>query len=1108
MKQYVILLLFALIYFSCSKDNSDVSESSGPQRFQKVSNDQTHISFSNIIVENEKVNYLNFNYIYIGGAVGVGDFNKDGLQDLYFVSNMGENKLYFNKGNLQFEDVTAKAGIACKDGIKTGNVVVDINNDGWPDIYQCRTGQTPEQRGNLLFINNHDGTFTESAAQYGLNSRCPTTMANFFDYDLDGDLDVYMINRPADFTTITKIRVEEINNRPTRVSTPENEWESDRLYRNNGDGTFSDVSKQAGIQNRAFSLSVTITDLNNDNWPDIYVGNDYIEPDQIYINNKNGTFSDRRPEMLRHMCHFSMGNDISDINNDGLVDVVCLDMNPETNERQKQLMSVMRIDRYTTLVNYGYAHQIMRNMLQLNNGNGTFSEIGCLAGIPNTDWSWAPLVMDYDNDGNKDIYISNGFRRDVTDLDYINYTVDSVQKTGQKISDVNKYLDLIPSNKIHNFMFHNRGDLTFQDVSQAWGFPDETFSNGAVYADLDNDGDMDLIVSNTLDPAFIYENLSNKIKDAHYLQIQLDGPPQNLKGIGARIQIHAGGQLQYEEMTTTRGFLSSVEPMFHFGLGKSVSVDKLQICWPDGKVQTLSNVKGDQRITLKYSDAAQGAWEPPMVASAPIFKSVVDNDGLDFVHKENPFLDFDRERLIPHMLSNQGPAIAKGDVNGDGLEDVYVGGAFFGHGALYLQTKDSKFTRSASFFFPNDTLFEDVACTFLDADGDKDLDLYVVSGGNEAPANTIYYQDRLYLNDGKGEFKPSFSSVPRETDSGGCVTAFDYDQDGDLDLFVGGRVVPGFYPTTPRSTVLQNNKGSFADVTDQVSPSFRQAGMVSGIAFADLDKDGTEEMIVTGEWMPIEVYKKTNGVYADATESFGLANSNGWWNCVSVADLDKDGDMDLIAGNLGLNSRLKATADEPIKMYAKDFDANGSVDPIMAYYWRDVCYPLPTRDLLLKQVPSLKKKFTRYSEYSKARMEDLYSESDLASAQRLEAKTFETSWFENQNGKFIQHSLPKDAQFAPVKQMLARDLNGDGNPDLLIVGNDYGTEIETGRYDAGNGLVLLGDGKGKFTPQPNRFSGLWASLDARNVLDVKLANGKTIYVVANNNDRLQVFEKL
>ena len=1124
-KSFVLPIIFSLSIWACNTESENPGAGAvapiapAGARFELLAPDSTGINFSNHITESFQNNVLNNSYLYNGGGVAVIDVNNDGLPDLYFSATQEPNRLFLNKGNLRFEDITEKAGVAAASGIKTGVTVVDINADGFQDIYVCRSGMKPaEERANLLFVNNGDMTFTERAAEFGLDDRSASNHANFFDYDNDGDLDVYIVNHPVTFNEVNRIFASEEGSEYIRLTDPRDEWESDKLFRNEGNGKFTNVSQQAGISNRAWGLSVTISDFNNDGYSDIFVGNDYIEPDLLYINNKNGTFSVQTDRYFRHTSNHTMGVDIADVNNDGLIDVMALDMIAEDNLRQKELMTTMLTDRYNNLVRFHYGHQIMRNVLQLNTGaapgddGAPFSEVGELAGISNTDWSWSPLLADFDNDGLKDLYITNGYLRDVSNLDYLNYTVDSVMKRGglslKNFATIDDYLKLIPATPLQNYMFKNQDGLNFKNVSNDWGLVQKSYSNGSAWADLDQDGDLDLLVNQIQGNVLVYQNKTADKKSGNWLQIKLIGSAKNPAGTGARVRItYGGGLIQYQELTPTRGYFSSSEHLFHFGLGNANNVEKLEIQWPsDRKIQVLENVPANQRLVLNHSDARPEKWAeaPPPV---PVFQAVK-NLGIDFRHQEDDFIDFNRERLLPHKFSDLGPRLAVGDVNGDQLQDFYIGGARNQAGALFFQNANGTFKRGDGAAFLPDAPYEDMGCVFFDADGDGDADLYVASGGSTYDAGSVNYQDRLYLNDGTGNFtKAQAGTLPEITASGSCVVAFDYDKDGDLDIFVGGLVTPGQYPTAPQTCLLQNNGGKFTDVCAQVAPGLSHIGMVNDLLWADLDGDGNEELLVVGEWLPVTVFKNNGGKLENATANFDLQNTNGWWNCVRAADFDGDGDLDLVAGNLGWNTRLKASGSEPLQLFSKDFDGNGSLDPVLAYYNFGKLYPLPQRDIMLKQLPSLKKKFVRYGVYGKATIQDVFSKSDLDAAQHFEAKTFATTYFENQGGKFVAKPLPIQAQFAPVNQILAEDFNGDGHLDILLAGNSYSPEVETGRYDAGNGLLLTGDGKGDFTPELARETGFWATKAARDMAVVKLANGKSLYLVANNNDVLQGFVK-
>ncbi len=1116
---YRLILSFLLILSlgACTSDTDQQSpstisqgETKAPevntegQHFKLIPPAQSGINFTNLIKEDYVYNIMNFEYLYNGGGVAVGDINNDGLPDLYFTGTFVPNKLYLNKGGLQFEDITQSAGVAAADGFKTGVTMADVNNDGWLDIYVCRTSKEDDgKKNNLLFINNQNNTFTESAGQMGLSDNSNSNHGNFFDYDLDGDLDLYLLNHRLNFKDATRLRLrQQDDGKIIRLTHPMGEFESDRLYRNDG-GKFVDVSKQAGIDNSAFGLSATISDINNDGFPDVYVANDYIEPDYVYINNRKGGFTDQYNKYIRHSSQNTMGADLADFNNDGLLDVITLDMIAEDPYRYKQLMTIMQLKRYETLLKYGYGHQVARNVLQMNNGNGSFSEVGQIAGISNTDWSWGALFADFDNDGLKDIYITNGYKRDVTDLDYMTYTRDSIEKTGglnqKRFPDLEEFLNIIPSTKLSNYIYKNKNGLEFENVTQTWGLDQPSFSNGAAYADLDADGDLDLIANNITDPAFIYENKSG---GNNYLQIKLDGPEKNKFGIGTKITLHTDDDaLQYLEMTTNRGFFSSSEGLMQFGLGDKKAAQRIEVVWPDGRTQIVENVPANQRLTLKHSDASKGSIPVPPMATA-LFKESATDLGITYAHTESEFQDFNREALLPHMYSRQGPSLAVGDVNGDGLEDFYVGGAAKSAGQIYIQTSGSKFKALDAPAIQDDKESEDLGATFFDADGDEDLDLFVVSGGNEYPVNSPGYKDRLYINDGKGNFsKKEHGGLAT---SGACVSAHDFDADGDMDIFVGGRVTPGSYPVIPKSYILRNDGGNFVRATNEVLPEFEKSGMVTDIIWADVDKDGKEEMLVAGEWMPIRVYKA--GAKMEAVNSAGLNDHSGWWNCLLAEDFDGDGDIDIVAGNLGANTRIKASKDAPLSIYAKDYDSNGQIDPIMAFQHNGQTYPFAGRDDMIKQIAKVKKKFPRYYQYAHSTMEQIFSKEEIASAQKLEANQMLTSYFENTgDGNFRQKALPAMAQVAPCHSAVANDFNGDSKMDLLLVGNDHGADVESGIYDASNGTLLIGDGKGGFTFSPNRENGLWATKEARDIAAVKLANGKQLYLVGNNNGLLQGF---
>ncbi|MBX2890335.1 MAG: CRTAC1 family protein [Saprospiraceae bacterium] len=1127
----IAFILFAYSFFgaySCEKNKSKPSISAHDDAtpppgalFQKIPSAQSNIRFMTEAKEDFTNNIILNPNFYNGGGVGVIDVNNDGLPDLFFTSTTGRCGLYLNEGNFKFRDITDAAGVAAAEGFKTGIAIADVNGDGWEDIYVCRGGLHPnEQRRNLLFINNQNNTFTESAKAYKVDDFSASNCANFFDYDLDGDLDLYVVNYPTDFQLAHRMDlVQQPDGKIVRNKKPHTEFDSDRLFRNNGNGTFTDVTQSAGVENIAFGLSSLALDWNHDGWPDLLVANDYIEPDFLYINNRNGTFTDHAEKSFRHQSNHTMGTDAPDINLDGCPDLIALDMLAEDYQRQKTLSTIMKTDRYKTLLSYDYGHQMMRNVLQINNGDGgggklpTFSEAGCMAGVFQTDWSWSVLGQDFDQDGWPDLFITNGYRRDVTDLDYVQFTDDSIQRKHGGIGPsvfktIYEYLNLIPSVPLRNYAYRNKGDLTFENTTIAWGFTDKTFSNGAAYADLDGDGDLDLIVNNIESEALLYRNTAADNKKGAWLQLSFNGAPGNPSAFNTIARITAGDKVWQQELAPVRGFFSSNQPLLHFGLGNLTSIDKIEVLFPPGnKLITLLNQPANQRLTLHVSDAKPGKLPPIERPQNQFFSEISGSKGLDFVHKEDPYEDFDHERLLPWRLSLPGPEMAVGDVNGDGLDDFYIGGATGFAGALYLQNANGQFSKTSQATWEADKAHEDTGMVLFDADGDGDLDLFVASGGNSAQGGSPAYQPRLYLNDGKGHFsRAAPSAIPAITDSGGTVVAFDYDDDGDLDIFLGGWCTPGSWPLTPTSYVLRNDKGIFTNVTAQVAPAFAYCGMVRDLLFADLDGDKRPEMVVAGEWLPISIFKYNGGRFEDATATFGLDQTQGIWRSLVAADFDGDGDLDLVAGNLGLNTRLTASPEAPLFVYAKDFDSNGSIDPLMGYTQGGKEYPLALREVLLKQLPPLKKKFVRNAPYAYSAMEDLYPRSELSTAKRLHANILTTCYFENKGGKFTLKPLPNEAQIAPSQSLVATDVNGDGRPDLVLVGNDYGQQVETGPITAGNGLVLLNMGNCNFKPMPACQSGFWANKDARSLKLLKSAHGKTIFLIGNNSGAIQAYE--
>ena len=1105
-----LFLSCLLIWAGCDSSEKNIqsrtSQAEAPAPlFRLLSPEQTGVQFANVLPENPEMNILAYEYYYNGGGVAIGDVNNDGLADLYLTANLVASRLYLNRGGMRFEEVTRQTGAVSRPGWKTGVTMADVDGNGFLDIYICRSGKMEAAgRANELFMNNGDGSFTERAAELGLADEGYGTQAAFFDYDGDGDLDMFLLNHSI--KSLVTMNVAEMKQ-------GRDPYTGDKLFRNDG-GTFTEVGAQAGIfSNRVgFGLGLAISDLDKNGWPDIYVANDYTEHDYVYLNQGDGTFKESLKSTMGHTANFAMGVDIADINNDGWPDLVVLDMLPEENKGQKLLKGPDGYERYQLQLEHGFYHQNMRNMLQINNGLGpdgklSFSEIGQLAGISNTDWSWAPLLADYDNDGLRDLFISNGYVRASTDLDFLAYTYaqeqERARKAGEEV-DMLRILKLMNTLKRPNYLFRNRGDMTFENVSAAWGIDRPSYSNGAAYADLDNDGDLDLVVNTLTEPAFIYQNMAREQGKGHFLQIALQGESPNTGGIGARVEIEYPGGSLFQEAFPTRGFQSSVDPVLHMGLGKYAAVDRLRITWPDGRVQTLENVQADRRITLKQSDALRVAAPEPAKVQAPLFRAA--NPGISFRHGENDFVDFKREALLPHLLSRFGPALAAGDVNGDGLDDVYIGGAFGQAGVLFIQGKNGTFSQQKP-GLPQSEAGEEVAALFFDANGDGRPDLYVVHGGSEWPQNDPRMQDCLYLNQGNGRWQWAQNALPPLPASGGCVAAGDFDGDGDLDLFVGGRVLPGQYPLAPRSYLLRNDGGTFTDVTRELAPQLAAPGMVSDAVWADFTGNGAPDLLLVGEWMPPLLFANQNGQLVPADVP-GFRNSGGWWNRILAHDFDGDGDLDLVLGNRGLNGQIRASAQEPASIYGKDFDGNGSIDPITCYYIQGRSYPMHSRDELLGQINVLKKKFVSYASYADATITDIFSPEQLQGALVLQAHTFASSYAENLgDGNFRLSPLPLAAQLSPVFGIVAGDYNGDGHDDLLLSGNFYPARVEMGRYDASTGLMLAGDGKGGFRPVPLRESGFFVPGDVRNMQALRMAGGTAILVVKNDEQAQMLMRK-
>ncbi|MCH8023875.1 MAG: VCBS repeat-containing protein [Candidatus Marinimicrobia bacterium] len=1100
-----------------------------PLLFKKLTPRETGITFENTLEEGSLFNSVNYLYFYDGGGVAVGDINNDGLADIYFTANMHPNRLYLNKGDFQFEDITETAGVGGgSTGWSTGVTMADVNGDGLLDIYVCRVDYLDRKGANQLFINNGDLTFTERAEEYGIAHGGLSTQAAFFDYDLDGDLDMYLLNHSVHSlgtygdTSMRRIRDHEIG---------------DKLY-NYDQGRFFDVTAEAGIYESilGYGLGVAIGDINGDGYPDIYISNDFHEDDYLYYNNGDGTFTEALGISMGHTASASMGNDLADFNNDGLLDLVVLDMLPAQEDIRKSSVSADPYDIYNLKLQYGYSHQYRRNMLQLNRGpalnnnpglkvaHQLFSEIGQLANVHATDWSWAALFVDLDNDGFKDLFITNGIYRRLNDRDYMSYIAQpevqmqltsTVDRTTPIAIEANRLAEVVqhmPSVPQANYAFHSQGDLTFIDRAVEWGLGDPGFSNGAAYADFDNDGAMDLVVNNVNSPAAIYKNLLyQNIKDssnrANYLKVRLLGSGLNRFGIGAQVTLHYKDKLFFQHLMATRGFQSSVEPVLNFGLGNIETLDSLVVIWATGQYQVVRNLRANQIIALHETDATATYTEPAQVADQPLFQDITAEAQLDYVHQENGFIDFNREPFMPHFLSTEGPALAIGDVNGDGLDDLYLGGAKHQPGAIYLQDQLGSFKAAINSVFAADDWSEDVDAIFFDADNDQLPDLYVVSGGNEFWGSAERLLDRLYINEGGGRFRKAEGLLPEIYANGACVVPADVDNDGDMDLFVGSRSVSWQYGIIPQSYLLINDgQGKFTDETSSRAPGLSHVGMVTDALWVDLNRDSYLDLIVVGEWMPVTVFHNQNGELVDVTEEYGLQNSHGWWNTVAAADFNQDGFIDLVAGNLGLNSVLKASEDNPVNLFISDFSGNGRPDQILTYYNAGKSYPMASRDQMLFSIPALEIKYRTYADYAGQSVRDIFPDEQLEAATVRRAAEFASILLMNNgDGTFNSGLLPVEAQFSPLYSILIDDFNKDGYQDMLLGGNFYGVPPDQGRYDAGYGCLLLGDGAGAFTAATLQNSGVAITGEVRQIKSLQTATGETVVVVARNNDTVVMF---
>lgn len=1120
-----VFLLFGLLFFVISCENKK-------SLFEAVEPDDSGILFSNDIVENDSINSLDVTNIYNGGGVGIADFNNDGLQDIYLTGNLVSNRLYINKGNLSFDDVTHISGVTGNGEWCRGVSVVDINNDGLQDIYVCATlKRSGTERKNLLYINtgsdkNKVPHFKEMAEEYGLADTGQSTHAAFFDYDNDGDLDVYIVTNEVN----TKGFPDNFHPVLRNGENPS----TGRLYRNDWNENlrhpyYTNVSKEAGIQTEGYGHSVCIADINGDGWKDIYVANDFISNDLLWINNHNGTFSEQLSVYFKHTSANAMGSDIVDVNNDGLVDVIALDMNPEDNFRKKMMLNANSYQRYQNSDRFGYNYQYVRNTLQLNqgprvSGNDSigppvFSEIGFFSGIAETDWSWTPLVTDFDNDGNRDLIVTNGYPKDLTDHDFITYRNQATNIASKKI-----ILGQIPEVKLPNYAFRNNGNLTFSDVTANWGLDDPTFSNGAAYADLDNDGDLDIVINNINSKAALLKNTTKErlADSSHYLQVQFVGDALNRNGLGSFAYIYYdNGKMQVWENTPYRGYLASVESRAHFGLGKTVMIDSVVIKWPNGKMQILQNVKADQVLKVSITDAkGDYSFSKDVYASGTLFKDVTDSLNVHYVHQEKDFVDFNIQKLLPHKFSEFGPALAAGDIDNNGLDDMISGGSVGYSAQIFLQQNDGRFVQKA---LTADTGREvkksqDIGLLLFDADKDGDLDLYIASGGYQYDRNSPEYRDRFYVNNGKGNFKEDTAVLPANFTSKFCVRAADYDKDGDLDLFVAGRVEPWNYPKPVPSFIYRNDtkdgKIKFTDVTASVAKDMVNIGLVCDALFTDFDSDGWTDLVLAGEWMPVTFIKNEKGVFKNVSAASGINTQIGWWNTIAPGDFDNDGDIDYVVGNVGENSFYKASDKYPLSIYAKDFDNNGNYDAIPALYLPASMadktrkeFPAQGRDDIIRQMISMRSKFQSYRTYANATMDSVLTPEQRKDAIIYHANNLVSSYIRNDgNGKFALQPLPKQAQLSMLCGMAIDDFDGDGNLDIAINGNDYGTDVSTGRYDALNGLLMKGNGSGDFVPQTILQSGVYIPGNGKAMIKIRSSKGSYLLAASQNRGPLKLFK--
>ncbi|BAO75017.1 VCBS repeat-containing protein [Winogradskyella sp. PG-2] len=1088
--QFLVIFFICCSFFTCNdKPSRDLNPKELIGGFELLSSEKTGIDFNNSIKESTTVNHIYYNQIYSGAGVAIGDINNDGLSDVFFGGNQVSDRLYLNKGNFTFENITKKSRVAKNSGWTWGVTMVDINADGYLDIYISRNGESmkPEERRNQLYINNQDLTFTESAQKYGLADVGFSSEAVFFDMDNDGDLDMYQVNQLPDSRLFRRYKIPQKRQK----------YYTDKLYLN-VNGKYKDVSESAGIsRSLTYGLSASVSDFNNDGWMDLYVSNDYDEPDFMYYNNGDGTFKNVINEKLKHISRFSMGTDAGDLNNDGLMDIITLDMSAEDHYRSKTNMGSMSREAFNKLVNSGKHYQYMNNTLQVNSGVGHFYDVATMNGIAQTDWSWSGLLADLDNDGLKDIMITNGIKKDVRNNDFLTVLYKELETDSKDFFEMSKKA---PSKPIANYVYKNKGNLEFEKMTEDWGFNTPSFSSGMAYGDLDNDGDLDVVINNMESEAFVYKNKSN----GNYLKVQFEGSEENTFGFGAKVTIRHNEKMQLAQNTVTRGYLSSVEPGLFFGLGKDKNIEKVEVVWPDGKINRFTNVKANTTLIAKYGESIVSDTSTKR-ESLPLLDNLDSEDlGIDFVHKENIFDDFEDEILLPHKLSENGPFLTAGDVNADGFEDVFLGGASGQSGTLYLQNQEGQFIKNESQPWEADKASEDLQSLFLDVDNDNDLDLYVTSGGNQFKLGHPSLYDRLYLNNGKGNFFKAINALPEIAQSSQCVQPSDVDNDGDLDLFIGTRLIPGKYTYPATSYILINENGMFKKAPLQTRKALENIGMVTDAVFTDIDNDNDEDLMIVGEWMEIKIFHNQDGVFEDQTGSYNLGNTRGIWWSISANDIDNDGDDDYIIGNLGNNNKFKASKAHPFKVYANDFDNNGTNDIVLAKFYKDDYVPLRGRECTSQQMPYVAEKFEDYHSFASSTLIDILPEDKVNDAIIYEIESFESIALMNDNGKLKIKPLPVEAQIAPLKSSFIYDINKDGFKDIITVGNHYGVEVETTRYDAGYGAIFLGNENNNFKFLSPNESGFDVPYDSR---DLKFINqsDRPLLIITNNNAKPSVF---